>query len=66
MYGGNFQRVTDWQAFRLAVTEGLSAGGLHVIEIKTERESNVAMHRQLWKTVDQALRQAGLLSGSEV
>lgn len=66
MYGGNCQRVTDWQAFRLALTDGLRAGGLRVIEIKTERENNVAMHRQLWKTVDQALQQAGLLAESEV
>jgi 2-succinyl-5-enolpyruvyl-6-hydroxy-3-cyclohexene-1-carboxylate synthase len=57
MYGGEFQRVQDWQAFREAVQLGVTAGGLHVIELATERESNVRMHRQLWQVVERALRE---------
>ena len=56
MYGGDFQRVENWQAFREAITHSTTRGGLHVIEVVTERDSNVRMHRQLWHAVEQALK----------
>lgn len=62
MYSGRFTRIADWGAFRDAVRTGLAEGGLHVIEVPTERESNVRMHRHLWQVVDRALQEAGLLS----
>jgi len=55
MYGGQYQRVTDWSEFRTAVQRGMQNGGLHIVEVTTERESNVHMHRQLWQSVAQAL-----------
>ncbi len=55
MYGGQFQRVEDWEQFRKAVYQGLSSGGLHVIEVPTERASNVKMHRQLWGVIEKTL-----------
>ena len=55
LYGGNFQRVTDWLQFRTAVQRGMNDGGLHIVEVTTERESNVRMHRELWKSVGRAL-----------
>lgn len=65
MYGGTFQRIADWNDFRSAFQAGLAQGGLHVIEVPTERESNVAMHRQLWQVVDQALFRVGVIGGNE-
>ncbi|HEU5226181.1 MAG TPA: 2-succinyl-5-enolpyruvyl-6-hydroxy-3-cyclohexene-1-carboxylic-acid synthase [Ktedonobacteraceae bacterium] len=56
MYGGTFERVASWEQFRQAVTTGINTGGLHVVELATERISNVAMHRQLWQLVDHGLR----------
>jgi 2-succinyl-5-enolpyruvyl-6-hydroxy-3-cyclohexene-1-carboxylate synthase len=55
MYGGRFQRVDNWESFRKAVNHGLSTSGLDVIEIATERTSNVALHRQLWEVAKKAL-----------
>jgi 2-succinyl-5-enolpyruvyl-6-hydroxy-3-cyclohexene-1-carboxylate synthase len=55
MYRGHFQQAETWEQFRKAVTRGISAGGLHVVEVKTERTSNVCMHRQLWQVVGKAL-----------
>ena len=55
IYGGEYQRVTDWNAFRTAVQGGMRDGGLHLVEVTTERESNVRMHRRLWQSVGQAL-----------
>jgi 2-succinyl-5-enolpyruvyl-6-hydroxy-3-cyclohexene-1-carboxylate synthase len=65
MYGGIFERVTGWDAFRHALSQGLHTGGLHVIEVPTERTRNVALHRELWQVVEQALQQAGLFNESE-
>jgi 2-succinyl-5-enolpyruvyl-6-hydroxy-3-cyclohexene-1-carboxylate synthase len=57
MYGGRFHRIDDWEAFRKAVNLGLNSDGLDVIEIPTERSSNVKMHRQLWEVVKKAISQ---------
>jgi 2-succinyl-5-enolpyruvyl-6-hydroxy-3-cyclohexene-1-carboxylate synthase len=61
MYGGSFQRISSWSEFRSALQSGLAGKGLRVIEVPTERTSNVAMHGQLWQAVEQALEQAHLL-----
>ncbi len=55
MYGVYYQLVADWEAFRVAVQRGMYDGGLHIVEVVTERESNVRMHRELWQSVSQAL-----------
>ncbi len=55
MYGGDFQGVETWEQFRKAVTQGISTRGLHVVEVKTDRASNVRMHRRLWQEVEKAL-----------
>ncbi len=57
MFGGRFQRVEDWKQFREAVNLGRATGGLHVIEVPTERASNVRMHRQLWEATGRALNE---------
>jgi 2-succinyl-5-enolpyruvyl-6-hydroxy-3-cyclohexene-1-carboxylate synthase len=60
MYGGRFLRISDWGAFRSALRTGLAEGGLHVIEVSSERAHNVVQHRQLWQSVQRALQEAGL------
>jgi 2-succinyl-5-enolpyruvyl-6-hydroxy-3-cyclohexene-1-carboxylate synthase len=57
MYGGEFRRIASWQEFRQAFQRGMERGGLHVIEVPTERASNVRMHRQLWQAVEKALHE---------
>jgi 2-succinyl-5-enolpyruvyl-6-hydroxy-3-cyclohexene-1-carboxylate synthase len=59
MYGGQYQKVQNWKQFRKVVKRGLHSGGLHVIEVQTERTSNVKMHRQLWGVVGKALSEQG-------
>ena len=56
MYGGTFYRPENWAQFRKTFHRGITAGGLHVIELRTERTSNVAMHRHLWQSVENALQ----------
>ncbi|GER86947.1 2-succinyl-5-enolpyruvyl-6-hydroxy-3-cyclohexene- 1-carboxylate synthase [Dictyobacter vulcani] len=56
MYGGTYQQPADWNAFRQVFQQDIQTSGLHVIELRTERASNVTMHRQLWQIVGSALR----------
>src|SRR5258708_21683391 len=60
MYGGQFQRGESWEQFRKAVSQGLNTGGLHVIEVPTERTSNVKMHHQLWEVIGKTLNELGI------
>ncbi len=59
-YGATYSRPDDWPAFRAAVSRGLAAGGLHVVEVRTDRERNVALHRAVWRAVSQALAEQGV------
>ncbi|NNU85227.1 2-succinyl-5-enolpyruvyl-6-hydroxy-3-cyclohexene-1-carboxylic-acid synthase [Geobacillus sp. BMUD] len=51
MYGGRHTVPHHWTEFRRHVSESLSSGGLHVIEVRTSRAENVRMHRLLWSEV---------------
>ena len=55
MYGGRFVRPATWAAFRAAVGASLAGSGLTVIEVRTDRNENVAAHRALWPAVGKAL-----------
>jgi 2-succinyl-5-enolpyruvyl-6-hydroxy-3-cyclohexene-1-carboxylate synthase len=55
MYGGEFQRVHTWDSFQRAVTSGLAHDGLTVIELPTNRTTNVTLHRELWQAVSTRL-----------
>lgn len=57
MYGGTFTRVSGWEEFRFTVEAGVSSEGLHVVEICTNRDENLQMHRALWS------RTSGIASG---
>jgi 2-succinyl-5-enolpyruvyl-6-hydroxy-3-cyclohexene-1-carboxylate synthase len=56
LYDGTFCQAQDWTQFRDAIQHGIHSGGLHIIEVRTQREQNVAMHRQLWQVVKSALQ----------
>lgn len=55
LYEGSFARVASWESFRASFEEAGRRGGLNVIEIPTERESNVKMHRQVWERLSERL-----------
>ena len=55
LYGARHVRVHDVAALRTAVTAGLGARGLQVVEIRTDRTRNVALHRDAWTAVGTAL-----------
>jgi 2-succinyl-5-enolpyruvyl-6-hydroxy-3-cyclohexene-1-carboxylate synthase len=55
MYGARYERVGSWETFRTAVQRGIDAGGLHIVEVPTERARNVTLHREIWQVVSEAL-----------
>lgn len=60
MYGATFTRVETWEEFRTAVQRGIAEGGLHIVEVPTERQRNVALHRAMWQAVADVLAHAPL------
>ncbi|MGQ0603139.1 MAG: 2-succinyl-5-enolpyruvyl-6-hydroxy-3-cyclohexene-1-carboxylic-acid synthase [Anaerolineales bacterium] len=56
LYGAQLHRPQNWDEFRIAVQSSLHGGGLTLIEVRTNRDSNVIMHRQVWQAVAEALK----------
>lgn len=56
LYGARYHQPQTWPAFRAAVADSLAAGGLGLIEVRTERARNVTQHREVWRAVTAALR----------
>lgn len=55
MYGGRYLRARTWTELRSALCAGLTAPGLKVIEMRTERARNVELHRRFWPAVARAV-----------
>jgi 2-succinyl-5-enolpyruvyl-6-hydroxy-3-cyclohexene-1-carboxylate synthase len=54
LYGASFHRPDSPQALRASVVRGLE-GGLHLIEVRTDRSGNVEHHHQLFARMGSAL-----------
>lgn len=55
LYGAEYSKVESWEQYRKEVEKGLHAKGIHIIEVQTDRDGNVALHRMLWKKVADAI-----------
>ncbi|MGG4042395.1 2-succinyl-5-enolpyruvyl-6-hydroxy-3-cyclohexene-1-carboxylic-acid synthase [Bacillus smithii] len=55
MYGGDYQKISNWDEFQESVQKAVSHEGLSIIEVPTNREKNVMVHRQLWKNVSREI-----------
>lgn len=58
LYGANYTHVQTWEDFRNALSDGITGGSLSIIEVKTNRASNVALHRRLWQAMEHAVDKA--------
>jgi 2-succinyl-5-enolpyruvyl-6-hydroxy-3-cyclohexene-1-carboxylate synthase len=65
MYGARYACVASWEAFRAAVRAGLQGDGLQIVEVPTDRDRNVALHRQFWPLVSETLAPLVEKTGSE-
>ena len=55
MYGGQFMSISDWDHFSSALLQAGRTDGLKVIEVVTNRDSNVKEHRHLLEFVSQEI-----------
>ena len=55
LYGARYARADTVEALRADVATGLAEPGLHLVEVRTDRERNVALHREAWAAVGAAL-----------
>lgn len=56
MYGAAFASAETWEAFRAAVQESVTSAGVSIVEVRTNRDRNVVLHREMWTAVEAALR----------
>jgi 2-succinyl-5-enolpyruvyl-6-hydroxy-3-cyclohexene-1-carboxylate synthase len=55
LYGAQYFHLEKIEELREAVVRGTSGKGLHIIELHTDRERNVILHREAWDAVGTAL-----------
>jgi 2-succinyl-5-enolpyruvyl-6-hydroxy-3-cyclohexene-1-carboxylate synthase len=55
MYGGSYTVVKNWDHFHQSFAELKNQHGLKVIEVSTDRDRNLAEHRNLWKYVSREI-----------
>jgi len=57
MYGARYTRAASHDALRAALDAGVRGRGLHIIELRTDRARNVALHRAAWRAVADAIHE---------
>ncbi|TKC15912.1 2-succinyl-5-enolpyruvyl-6-hydroxy-3-cyclohexene-1-carboxylic-acid synthase [Robertmurraya kyonggiensis] len=55
MYNGSYDLITDWNHFTSSFERNLENNGLSVMEITTNRDTNLKEHRDLWNFVSQEI-----------
>lgn len=55
LYGARYRLTDGWDSLRDGVTRGIREGGLHIVEMRTDRARNVVLHRGAWAAVADAL-----------
>jgi 2-succinyl-5-enolpyruvyl-6-hydroxy-3-cyclohexene-1-carboxylate synthase len=58
LYGCGFERAEDPERLRTALTRALESEGCTLIVVRSEREANVDLHRRIWQSVAQSVRDA--------
>ena len=59
LYNCGYTLIHDPSELGPAVLRAVGIGGAHLVEAKTDRNLNVALHKLLWESVGTALRQKG-------
>ena len=54
LYGLTYSKAESWQEFRNGVSSTMKRSGTAIVEIQTERERNVELHRHVWSAVTEA------------
>jgi 2-succinyl-5-enolpyruvyl-6-hydroxy-3-cyclohexene-1-carboxylate synthase len=52
IYGGEFDRVSDWASFNRVLESSIGGKGLRVIElVAPDRERNLALHKEVFQAL---------------
>jgi 2-succinyl-5-enolpyruvyl-6-hydroxy-3-cyclohexene-1-carboxylate synthase len=57
LYGLEWHRTCAQEALDRVLSESMASPGVQVIEVRTDRRENAALHRRIWERVLEALRQ---------
>lgn len=55
LYGGDFVSVRTWAQFNEVFQAAMNKQGLKIIEVVSDRERNVVLHRKIWQRVSERL-----------
>lgn len=56
MYDCGYELVENAVDLEPSVTKAIASGGIHLVEIRTDRNANVALHRRIWAEVAAVVR----------
>jgi 2-succinyl-5-enolpyruvyl-6-hydroxy-3-cyclohexene-1-carboxylate synthase len=56
LYGVGHERAEDVEGFRAALGRALASDRTTIVSVRTERDANVALHRQVWDAVATSVR----------
>ena len=57
LYGCGWERAADVGSFRAALGRALAADRTTIVSVRTEREANVRLHRDVWTAVAASVRE---------
>ena len=58
LYGLGHERAEDLEGFRAALARALAAERTTIVAVRTDRDENVVLHRQVWEAVAASVRPA--------
>ncbi|WP_062109563.1 2-succinyl-5-enolpyruvyl-6-hydroxy-3-cyclohexene-1-carboxylic-acid synthase [Bacillus niameyensis] len=61
MYNGKYTKISDWDQYKLAISNATNHEGLNVIEVPTDRMQNLTSHQEMWKSISREIN--GYLQG---
>jgi 2-succinyl-5-enolpyruvyl-6-hydroxy-3-cyclohexene-1-carboxylate synthase len=57
LYDGTYVKVESWEHLEESLRTAYTEGGIHLIEVRTNREENVLWHRKEWKQIEEKILQ---------
>ena len=58
LYGCGYERAGDPEGFRAALDRAVAADRTTIVAVRTDRDANVALHREVWEAVARSVREA--------
>ncbi len=53
LYSLDYRKIESWSEFRKEFSQNIGSSGTRIVEVPTDRERNVELHRQIWSAVAQ-------------